>query len=54
MVHCGYEATAVDDTFSSLRGLWQTAKATFSSYKDPTAIPAPNLVQINPGKGAGA
>jgi hopanoid biosynthesis associated radical SAM protein HpnH len=29
MVHCGYEATAVDFTFSSWRGLRETAAATF-------------------------
>lgn len=28
MVHCGYEPTAVAQTFGSLRGLWQTLKAT--------------------------
>jgi len=39
MVHSGYEASAVNDTFGSLRGLWQTARATlFSSYKDPSAL----------------
>ncbi len=27
MVHSGYEASAVDHTFSSISGLWQTAKA---------------------------
>jgi hopanoid biosynthesis associated radical SAM protein HpnH len=38
MVHSGYEATAVDYTFSSLKGLWQTAKATFSAqYPDADA-----------------
>jgi len=38
MVHSGYEATAVDYTFSSLKGLWDTAKATFSSnYPDADA-----------------
>ena len=26
MVHCGYEASAVDDTFSSLRGLFDTVR----------------------------
>ena len=30
MVHCGFEATAVDHTFSSLRGLAQTATVTFT------------------------
>jgi len=29
MVHSGYEASGVDYTFSSLKGLWATAKATF-------------------------
>src|SRR4051795_4409139 len=39
MVHSGYEASAVDHTFNSLRGLWATAKATFSStYKDEDAL----------------
>jgi len=39
MVHSGYEASAVNDTFSSLRGLWQTMKATFShSYEDAGAL----------------
>lgn len=28
MVHCGYEATAVDETFSSLRGLFDTIRFT--------------------------
>lgn len=39
MVHSGYEASAVDHTFSGLRGLWATARATISSrYKDPDAL----------------
>ena len=39
MVHSGYEASAVNYTFSSLKGLWATAKATFSrGYPDNTAL----------------
>src|ERR1051326_4029469 len=39
MVHSGYEASAVNDTFSSLRGFLATAKATlFQSYRDPAAL----------------
>ncbi|MGC2698171.1 MAG: adenosyl-hopene transferase HpnH [Candidatus Angelobacter sp.] len=39
MVHSGYEATAVNDTFSSLRGLLATARATiFTSHKDEHAL----------------
>ena len=39
MVHSGYEASAVDHTFSGLRGLWATAKATFSgNYEDTDAL----------------
>lgn len=39
MVHSGYEASAVDHTFSGLRGLWATAKATFSGmYEDEEAL----------------
>jgi hopanoid biosynthesis associated radical SAM protein HpnH len=38
MVHSGYEASAVNDTFGSLSGFLGTVRATFSSkYKDPEA-----------------
>ncbi len=38
MVHSGYEASAVDHTFGSLRGFVATAKATLSgAYKDESA-----------------
>ncbi len=38
MVHSGYEASAVNDTFGSLRGFWDTMKATlFSRYPDAGA-----------------
>jgi hopanoid biosynthesis associated radical SAM protein HpnH len=59
MVHSGYEASAVDYTFSGLRGVWETAKATFAgSYEDAGALEMLNepvkpvhafnpLVQIN-------
>ena len=60
MVHSGYEASAVDATFGSLRGLWATAKAAFSStYADPAARKAleqpaaqmsSSLVQIGASK----
>ena len=38
MVHSGYEASAVVDTFSSLRGLIATGLATIKLYKDPVAL----------------
>ncbi|HEU5337626.1 MAG TPA: adenosyl-hopene transferase HpnH [Terriglobales bacterium] len=39
MVHSGYEASAVNHTFSSWRGLWDTMKATFvHSYPDAGAL----------------
>jgi hopanoid biosynthesis associated radical SAM protein HpnH len=39
MVHSGYEATGVDYTFSSLRGLWATVKATlFTRNEDDEAL----------------
>src|ERR1700726_1734515 len=62
MVHSGYEASAMDHTFSGLGGLWAAAKATFSGeYKDPDALSLLNepakpvhaynpLVQINSSK----
>ncbi len=38
MVHCGYEPSAVDHTFSSLAGMFGTIKAMLaSSYVDPQA-----------------
>src|SRR6516225_5259064 len=38
MVHSGYEASAVYDTFGSWRGFWGTVRATFSSYRDSEAL----------------
>jgi hopanoid biosynthesis associated radical SAM protein HpnH len=39
MVHSGYEASAVNDTFSSWRGFMATIKATlFTAYKDEGAL----------------
>jgi hopanoid biosynthesis associated radical SAM protein HpnH len=38
MVHCGYEPTAVDFTFSGVRGIWANIKAmVFSTYANPGA-----------------
>ena len=59
MVHSGYEASAVDATFGSLKGLLSTARATLfgGRYKDEEALemlehksmPAANLVQVTIG-----
>ena len=59
MVHSGYEASAVDHTFS-LKGIFSAAKATLfgGSYADPEALealeeksaPAASLVQLTVGK----
>ena len=39
MVHSGYEASAVNDTFGSLGGFLSTVRATlFHKYKDPDAM----------------
>jgi hypothetical protein len=37
MVHSGYEASGVNYTFGSLKGLLETAKAMFSKYDDEGA-----------------
>jgi hopanoid biosynthesis associated radical SAM protein HpnH len=38
MVHSGYEASAVNDTFGSVAGMWRTVKAMMSNrYVDPSA-----------------
>jgi hopanoid biosynthesis associated radical SAM protein HpnH len=62
MVHSGYEASAVDYTFSGLRGLWTSIKAELSTkYDDADALAMLNepvtpvhsynpLVQIRPDK----
>ena len=39
MVHCGYEASAVDHTFGSLKGFAATVRATFKGPKTPPALP---------------
>ncbi len=38
MVHSGYEASAVNHTFGSLRGFWSTIRATFARYDDEGAL----------------
>jgi len=39
MVHCGFEATAVDDTFGSIGGFFRTVKATLSTrHRNPRAM----------------
>jgi hopanoid biosynthesis associated radical SAM protein HpnH len=39
MVHSGYEASAMNHTFSGLSGLWAAMKATFTTeYADPDAM----------------
>ncbi|HVM74383.1 MAG TPA: adenosyl-hopene transferase HpnH [Candidatus Saccharimonadales bacterium] len=54
MVHSGYEATAVDYTFSGLKGILETAKATlFGNYEDEEALqimnePAKPVHSFNP------
>jgi hopanoid biosynthesis associated radical SAM protein HpnH len=42
MVHSGYEASAVNDTFGSIKGLFATARATLfgGTYADPEALEA--------------
>jgi len=42
MVHSGYEASAVDDTFGSIKGLLSAARATLfgGRYSDPEALEA--------------
>jgi hopanoid biosynthesis associated radical SAM protein HpnH len=63
MVHSGYEASAVDHTFSGLRGILATLKSMFAGgYQDPDALALLNepvkpvhsfnpLVQIDTTKG---
>ncbi|HXA78577.1 MAG TPA: adenosyl-hopene transferase HpnH [Candidatus Acidoferrales bacterium] len=51
MVHSGYEASAVNDTFSSVGGFLATVRATlFNKYEDPDAMGG---ASGNPSKGSG-
>jgi len=51
MVHSGYEATAVNDTFGSLGGFLSTVRATlFNKYKDPDVMSG---TSGNPASGSG-
>ena len=38
MVHSGYEATAVHDQFSSLKGFLATVRGQFARYPDAEAL----------------
>jgi hopanoid biosynthesis associated radical SAM protein HpnH len=64
MVHCGYEPSAVNHTFSSFGGMWGTIKAmVFNKYANPGAMnklermkdqprgPLARLVQLGYGEG---
>jgi hopanoid biosynthesis associated radical SAM protein HpnH len=49
MVHSGYEASAVEDTFGTLKGFWATVKATVwdKVYKDDDAIAALDAAPVH-------
>jgi hypothetical protein len=49
MVHSGYEASAVNDTFGSAKGFFRTVRATlFNKYKNKAA--ATELATARPAK----
>src|ERR1700723_4707003 len=51
MVHSGYEASAVDDTFASIGGFLATVRATlFNKYKDPDAMGGASGTPSKPGQ----
>ena len=62
MVHSGYEASAVNDTFSSLGGFWDTLRATVSSaagYRSSPGSPLPEgqhtvPLELRPSKRSGS
>jgi hopanoid biosynthesis associated radical SAM protein HpnH len=43
MVHCGYEPTAVHETFNSWRGLWAAARATLFGLRNLPELPTPSV-----------
>ncbi len=55
MVHCGYEATAVDDTFGSVRGFLATVRATlFGIARPPREYLEGESLPLKPAAGAAA
>jgi hopanoid biosynthesis associated radical SAM protein HpnH len=50
MVHSGYEASAVNDTFGSFGGLWRTVRAIFFSRGYPSAAARRSLGDGAPGQ----
>ena len=56
MVHSGYEASAVDHTFGSLKGLFATARAVLfgGAYADPDALKALDQPVSHAGGGRAA
>lgn len=51
MVHCGYEPSAVDHTFSSFGGFFATAKAVlFNKYANPAAAKRVEKAEQEKGK----
>lgn len=47
MVHCGYEPTAVHETFNSWRGLWAAARTTLFGLKPLPELPIPASVRLH-------
>jgi hopanoid biosynthesis associated radical SAM protein HpnH len=47
MVHCGYEPTAVHETFNSWRGLWAAARTTLFGLKALPELPLPASVRLH-------
>lgn len=47
MVHCGYEPTAVHETFNSWRGLWAAARTTLFGLKPLPELPLPASVRLH-------
>ena len=43
MVHCGYEPTAVHETFNSWRGIWAAARTTLFGLKTLPELPTPSV-----------
>jgi hopanoid biosynthesis associated radical SAM protein HpnH len=55
MVHCGYEPSAVDATFSSVKGLWHAARVSLLGLA-PTkgTVAAPASTNATPSRASGA
>ncbi|MEZ6057674.1 MAG: adenosyl-hopene transferase HpnH [Planctomycetaceae bacterium] len=53
MVHCGYEPTAVDQTFRTFKGMWTAARVMLGGPRPAPELPALETTEQSQGQGSG-